>query len=311
MIKVSPSTIKVVIAFAVVYIAWGSTYLFIQKALQSFPPFILGGVRFILASLFMFLWCVYKKENLFILKQIKQACIAGFLLLFIGNGAVVWVEQSLPSGLVAIMVSSSPLWFIVLDKPKWRENLSNRSTITGLVIGFLGVFLLFSRSLIGGLDSGANMEISGLIIVTIAAISWSGGSLYSKYKSSNSSAVVNSAWQMFTAAVVFSIASMLTGEVNTFQFASVPAEAWWAMAYLVFFGSIAGFSAYLWLLEVRPATQVSTYAYVNPVVAVLLGVFFAGEIIIFIQVLGLGIILLSVLLINLAKISQGKKTGRL
>src|SRR5690606_27840770 len=108
---------------------------------------------------------------------------------FVGNGAVIWVEQSLPSGLVAIMVSSSPLWFVLLDKRKWKENFNNRSTVTGLIIGFIGVLLLFYRSLIEGFSNAGRVETFGLIIVTLAAISWSAGSLYSKYKSENSSAI--------------------------------------------------------------------------------------------------------------------------
>lgn len=299
--QISKTTINVVFAFAIVYIAWGSTYFFIQKALEGFPPFILGALRFMVAAGLMFLWCIYKNENLFIIKQIKQAFIGGFLLLFVGNGAVIWVEQSLPSGLVAIMVSSSPLWFIVFDKPKWKENFSNRSTVTGLVIGFIGVLLLFYRNLIEGFTTTGRVESFGLIIVTIAAISWSAGSLYSKYRSENASAIVNSAWQMFAAAIAFTIAALIHGEMSIFQFSAVSAEAWWSMAYLIVFGSIAGFSAYLWLLDARPITQVSTYAYVNPVVAVLIGVIFAAEKITTLQIIGLAIILLSVMLVNLAK----------
>ena len=145
-----------------------------------------------------------------------------------------------------------------------------------------------------------------MLLVTLAAISWAGGSLYSKYYNSGSSAVVNSTWQMFAAGLAFSIGSVIMGEQKGFIVASVSNEAWGALAYLVVFGSIAGFSAYVWLLKVRPATQVSTYAYVNPVVAVLLGVFFAGEKISWMQIVGLAVILTSVLMINFAKYRKEK-----
>jgi drug/metabolite transporter (DMT)-like permease len=224
----------------------------------------------------------------------------------VGNGAVIWVEQYLPSALVAIMVSSSPLWFVLLDKSQWKENFSNRSTMLGLLIGFIGVFLLFYKSIIGSLSGEGSVEVGGMLIVTIAAISWSGGSLYSKYNSKGTPAIVNSTWQMLAAGIAFTIGSLFRNEFEVFDVNSVTTEAWWSVAYLILFGSIAGFSAYVWLLEVKPATQVSTYAYVNPVVAVLLGVFFANESITPLQIIGLSIILLSVMLINFAKYRKSK-----
>ena len=249
----------------------------------------------------MLAWCTYKQEKVFVWSQIKHALVSGFLLLFIGNGAVIWVEQFLPSALVAILVSSAPLWFVLLDKPKWRENLNSRATLFGLLVGFVGVIILFYKNMLGAFSTGGSaLEMGGMALLIVGAMSWAGGSLYSKYKSSGA-ATVNSAWQMMAASVAFAISSLISNEPEGFNWTSVPSEAWWSISYLVIFGSIAGFSAYVWLLEVRPATQVSTYAYVNPVVAVLLGVFFANESITFLQILGLFVILLSVLMINLAK----------
>lgn len=300
------SKLNVILAFAIVYIVWGSTYFFIQKAVQSFPPFMLGALRFFAAAFIMLIWCVYKKEKVFDLKQVMHAVLGGLLLLFIGNGAVIWVEQYMPSAIVAIMVSSSPLWFVLLDKPKWGQNLRSKSTIFGLVMGFFGVVLLFYKSIVTSVSGGSGIEAGGMILVTLAAMSWAGGSLYSKYYSSGSSAIVNSTWQMLAAAVAFAIGGLLRGEQNGFEIQSVSPEGWWSVAYLVLFGSIAGFSAYVWLLKVRSATQVSTYAYVNPVVAVLLGVLFANERISILQISGLGVILLSVMMINLARYRKEK-----
>ncbi len=291
----------VILAFATVYIVWGSTYFFIQKAIHGFPPFMLGALRFSASGFIMLAWCAMVKEKIFNRSQVKPAVISGLMLLFVGNGAVIWVEQYLPSALVAILVSSAPLWFVLLDKPKWKENLNSRSTIFGLLVGFAGVIVLFYENIFDAFSATGNArEIGGMALLIVGAVSWAGGSLYSKYKSTGS-AGVNSAWQMVSAAVAFFICSFLRNEAAGFEWAAVPLEAWWSLIYLVVFGSIAGYSAYVWLLEVRPATQVSTYAYVNPVVAVLLGVFFANESITFLQVLGLIIILLSVLMINLAK----------
>ncbi len=305
------STLKVVLAFAILYIVWGSTYFFIQRALGGFPPLILGCFRFLLAGFILLGWSLARGEKVFVLKSIKTAAITGVMLLFVGNGAVIWVEQFMPSAMVAIIISSSPIWFIVLDKPKWSENFKSKSTIAGLAIGFGGVLLLFGEKIALIIHSvGGGAEIGGMFLLICGAISWSGGSLYSKYKTINVSASVNSSWQMLAAGLAFLPFALLNGETANFHFSEVPTSAWVSMAYLVFFGSIAGFSAYVWLLNVRPVTQVSTYAYVNPVVAVLLGVFFAGEHITLIQIAGLATILASVFLINLVKYRKEKVAAR-
>ena len=306
----TPSTLLVVLAFATVYIVWGSTYFFIQRALHGLPPFFLGAFRFIVAGLLMLSWTLIQGEKIFSWKIAKPAIITGLLLLFIGNGVVIWVEQFLPSAMVAIMVSSSPLWFVLLDKPKWSENLSNKSTIIGLVIGFAGVVLLFSEKIMSSMTSlNSSRDLFAMALVVLGSMAWAGGSLYSKYNAGSDSATVNSTWQMFAAGVAFIPGIFISGEHTTLNLATVPTDSWLAATYLIFFGSIAGFSAYVWLLKVQPATKVSTYAYVNPVVAVLLGIFFAAESITPMQISGLIVILASVLLINLHKYRKPKQVA--
>jgi drug/metabolite transporter (DMT)-like permease len=303
------SPLMVIIAFATVYLVWGSTYFFIQKAVQGFPPFFLGAIRFLIAGLLLLGWSILRKEEIFVKENIKHGIVGGLLMLFIGNGAVIWVEQYMPSAVVAIMVSSSPIWFVLLDKPKWKENFSSRSTIIGLVIGFAGVILLFSEKISNAFASDhIRTELFGMGLLIIGSMAWAGGSLYSKYKSSAGSATVNTAWQMLIAGLAFVPGSLLREEVQGIQWSAISTDAWLSLLYLIFFGSIAGFSAYVWLLQVRSATQVSTYAYVNPVVAVLLGIFLAGERITFLQIVGLVIILGSVLIINLAKYRSDTKS---
>ena len=305
--KKDASPLMVIVAFATVYIVWGSTYFFIQKALTGFPPMLLGAIRFLIAGFIMLAWTKLRGEHIFVKRDIKHAFVSGLLMLFVGTGAVIWVEQYLPSAMVAIMVSSGPLWFILLDTPKWAENFRSKFTIGGLILGFAGVVLLFSEKLIAAFsNAGSQRDLAGAGILIIGSVAWAGGSLYSKYKSARSCSVsVNSAWQMLLAGVAFIPVSFLRGEVQQMQWQAIPTGAWLSLWYLVFMGSIAGFSAYVWLLQVRPATQVSTHAYVNPVVAVLLGVFFASEHISFLQLLGLAVILLSVLMINLLKYRKG------
>lgn len=301
-----------VLAFAIVYIVWGSTYFFIQIAIKDFPPFILGAFRFIIAGVLMAAWCILKGENIFAAKGIKHAAISGILLLFCGNGIIIWVEQSMPSAMVAIMVSSAPLWFVLLDKPKWSENLRSKSIIAGLLIGLTGVILLFSEQVSEALSiqGSESVKMSSMVLLIFAAITWSGGSLYSKYKSTEDPIIVTSTWQMMAAGIAFIPGIIIRDEFNGFQWKDVSGDAWMAVLYLVVLGSIAGFSAYVWLLKERPAMQVSTYAYVNPVVAVLLGVFFANEKISSIQIIGLIIILGSVFMINMARYRREKLAER-
>jgi len=303
------SPLWVTIAFATVYLVWGSTYFFIRFAMQGgFPPFLLGAVRFIIAGLIMMAWCVIKKEKLFNRRDMITAAVTGVLLLFIANGIVIWSEKTLPSAMVAILASSAPIWFVLLDKPHWGVNFRSTSTITGLIMGFGGVMLLFSEQLSNLFKSAdAQSKLPWMLLLIFGTISWSAGSIYSKNRGSASSTSVSSAWQMLAAGFVYVPVSFLHGEYKGLHIQNIHASGWMGLIYLIIFGSIAGFSAYVWLLQVRPATQVSTYAYVNPVIAVILGIFFGGEHISITQIGGLAVILLSVLLINLSKYRKEKK----
>jgi drug/metabolite transporter (DMT)-like permease len=291
----------VIIAFATVYLVWGSTYFFIQVAVKHFPPMILGAFRFLTAGILLFGWCLLKGERAGSWGQIKPAIITGLMLLLGGTGAVIWAEKWLPSSMVAVLISSSPFWFIILDIPKWKENFTNRSIITGLIFGFIGVVLMFGEKVADAFYSvNHRNEIIGLVILLFGTMSWAGGSLYSKYRSSGST-TVSTSLQMLAAGIAFILGSFISQEWNGFEWQSVTTGSWLSLLYLIFFGSLAAYSAYIWLLQVRPAAQVSTYAYVNPIIAVLLGVFFAGEHMTLLQMSGLVVILVSVLLINLAK----------
>jgi drug/metabolite transporter (DMT)-like permease len=305
--KKNTSALMVIIAFATVYLVWGSTYFFIQQAIQHIPALLMGFFRFTTAGFLLLVWCAIKGENIWQWNQIKHAAIGGILMLFVGNGAVIWAEQTLPSSLVAVLVSAAPLWFVLLDKQKWNVNFKSRETVIGIIIGFIGIVMLFSESIGSALSANTGLfQLISLILLIIGSISWSGGSLYAKYKSTGYT-TVNTAWQMFSAGIVFLPGSFLTHELNGFHWQTVTLGSWLSLFYLIIFGSLAAYSAYVWLLQVRPATQVSTYAYVNPVVAVLLGVFFAGEKLNVLQLAGLAIILLSVLLINITKYRRQQK----
>lgn len=300
------STANIIAAFAVIYIVWGSTYFFIQIAVHNMPVTVMGTLRFTTAGLLMLGWCFFSKEKIFVWRDMLSAFFTGILLLYIGNGAVAWSEQFIASSLVAVFIASSPVWFVILDYRRWRENFANRFTIAGILLGFAGIIFLFGENLQNALSAHANKwEILSLGVLTIGSISWAAGSLYGKYKPTSFSGASNSGWQMLGAGLAYGITGLIRKDWDQFDYHNVPASAWGAIIYLVTMGSLVGYSAFVWLLKVRPAAQVSTHAYVNPVVAVLLGVFFANEKITSIQLIGLAVILSGVLLVNLAKYRKG------
>ncbi len=299
----------VIIAFAIVYIVWGSTYFFIQAAERDFTPFILGAIRFFASGTLLLLWCSFKKYKLFLSSQMKTSFIVGNFLLFIGNGSIIWAETILPSSFVAVLVSAAPVWFVLLDSRNRKANFNNKYIIAGIITGFAGVIVLFSEKVFSKISAAGNTIVMiALLIIIVGNIAWVIGSLYSKYNHAGNT-FVGAAWQMIFAALSFLIIAFCTGEIKRFHFEQIHLRAWLSVIYLIVMGSLAGYSAYIWLLQVKSPTQVSTNAYVNPVVAVLLGVLFGGEFIDSLQTLALAVILFSVFIINFDKY-KGKKKSR-
>ena len=284
-------------AFASLYIIWGSTYLGIKYAIETIPPFFMAAVRFSIAGLLMLIWCIIKKEKVPSIKSIGIISFAGFLMLFIGNAAVVWSEQYLPSGLVAILVATVPLWFVILDKRQWHFHFSNKLIILGLIVGFAGVMMLFAGKGSIGI-TGSKMKIISFFVLTFGSICWAIGSLYSKYKRTDGSTVVKVAIQMLVAGIAALIAGFISNEQKGFALSQISLTSLLALTYLITLGSLVAYMAYIWLLSVRPPSLVGTYAYVNPVVAVFLGWLLAGEAITTQQIIALSIILVGVLLVN-------------
>ena len=297
----------IIAAFLALYIIWGSTYLGIKYAIETMPPFLMVGVRFVIVGLLLLVWCIIKKEKVPSLKSVIAISFAGVLMLFIGNAAVVYAEQYLPSGLVAILVATVPLWFVILDKKQWQFHFSNRQIILGLLVGFGGVMMLFAGKGSIGI-TGSKMKIISFFVLILGSIGWAIGSLYSKYKKTDGSTFLKVAIQMLAAGIAALITAFVIGEQQDFSVSQVSRTSILALIYLITLGSLVAYVAYIWLLSVRPPSLVGTYAYVNPVVAVFLGWLLADEIITTQQIIALSIVLVGVLLVNFSKEKRPAKS---
>ena len=267
---------KIWMALIALYIVWGSTYLAIRFAVETIPPFMMAGLRFLISGLILFVWRRAAGDPMPTKGQWISTGIVGIALLLGGNGLVSWAEQRVPSGIAALMVSTIPLWLVLFEalrpgglKPGWRG-------IIGLLIGFSGVFLLIGPAEFSG-KSGTQFDVLGTIALLFAALLWSLGSIYSKHAEMPKSSLMSTAAQMLVGAAALFIVSAGTGEFNVIHFASVSLRSWSGLAYLIAFGSLIGFVSYGWLLQNAPISLVSTYAYVNPVIAVFLGNLLASE----------------------------------
>lgn len=294
-----PKRLSIIIAYFLIYVVWGSTYYFIGVALNGFPTFLLGALRFSIAGIILLIACVSRKEKVFTPSLVRRSAISGIILLFIDMAVIMLAQRFVSSSLVAIIASSTAIWIMLFDFPMWKHNFHKPLKITGILLGFIGVGMLYLEQ---SLSSQIAMHHEyGILILIVGCISWSFGTLYTKYKTSdaeNTNEFAGSAWQMLFAGGMFGICSLMFDPLHDIDMAAVPATAWLSLAYLITFGSLLAYSAYIWLLKVRPATEVATHAYVNPVIAVVLGAGLGNEDVTTIQLLGLIVILLSVMLVN-------------
>jgi drug/metabolite transporter (DMT)-like permease len=295
-----PRKALIIAAFAAIYVIWGSTYIAMLLAIKSIPPFLMIGIRFVIAGLLLYFFARFRGEKLPDRSSMGKLSVSGILMLFLGTGAVAWVEQYIESGLAAIIVASVPLWFVLLDKRQWKYNFSNKWILVGLAIGFIGVLTLVADGKTFSL-SGDRMKLISLFVMIGGTITWTVGSLFLKYQPAEGSAGMKAAVQMFAAGVSSSIAGLLMGEHHQADWNAVSMSSIAALLYLIVFGSLIGYMAYVWLLSVRPASIVGTYAYVNPVVAVYLGWIIMNEPITLQRMIALVIILSGVILVTLTK----------
>lgn len=298
-----PSKALIIAAFAAIYIVWGSTYIAILFAIKNIPVFMMSGVRFFTAGFILLTWCRLQGQPVPKLNSITQISFSGILMLFFGTGAVAWVEQYIPSSLAAIIVATVPLWLVLIDKRQWSFHFSSKWFIIGLVIGFAGVLLLFAdRNTFS--FSGDKMKLVSFFVMIAGSVSWAIGSLFLKYKKIEGTPAMKAAIQMIAAGILFIIVSAVTKEEVVWS--NIPLSSILGLIYLIVMGSLLGYMAYIWLLTVRPPALVGTYAYVNPVVALLLGWLIVDEQITRHQVIALVVILIGVLLVNFPKEKEAK-----
>lgn len=269
----APSRWSVTSALAAIYLIWGSTYLAIRWAVETIPPLLMAGTRFLIAGALLYGWMRWRGAPRPEPFHWVSATLVGGCLLLGGNGGVVWAEkEGFPSGLTALLIATVPLWMALLE---WLRGVRPKGRVVlGLALGFAGIALLIGPA---DLALGSRTDPVGATVIILASLSWAFGSLYSRRARLPESALLATAMEMLMGGALQLGAGSLLGEWSKLNLSGVSLHSLFSLVYLILFGSLVGFTAYIWLLRVSTPALVSTYAYVNPVVAVLLGAALAGE----------------------------------
>jgi len=289
---------KIWIALIALYIVWGSTYLAIRFAVETLPPFLHAGLRFLISGLILVIWRRAAGDTMPTRIQWRSLAIIGTLLLLGGNGLVSFAEQRIASGIAALIVGTVPLWLVLIEALRPGGVKPTGLAVIGLIVGFGGIYLLIGPSELTG---KMQFDVIGTVAVIFASFFWSLGSIYSRSAELPASALMMTGGEMIAGSVPIFLVSLVLGEWKGFNLAQVSTASWLALLYLIAFGSMIGFVAYIWLLQNAPISIVATYAYVNPLVAVLLGSWFAREPLTPRILVAAGIIIGSVVFINWAR----------
>ena len=298
--RLNAPDIKVILAFAAVYIIWGTTYLAIKIGLKDMPPFLMAAFRFLIAGVVLLLICLAKKTYS-VRNTIWKNILLGAFMLTLGQGILFWAELHLSSGLTAVLVSTLPISYIIADRQNWKAYFHSKLTIFSIVLGLAGILMLFKDQLSGGSDD-SSMQLIASAVVLISCLCWATGSIYYKHHSKPENLFPDVSWQLLGGAAACFIVSFFADNLQSFHIADVSAKSWGAVTYLAIAGSIMAFTSSYYLLSVRPAAVVGTYAYVNPIIAVILGILIADESISTSQIIGIVIILTAAYLSNQVKL---------
>jgi drug/metabolite transporter (DMT)-like permease len=300
------SRAEIIAAFTSIYVIWGSTYLAIRYAVETIPPFLMGGVRFLISGAMLYLWARSRGAQRPTRIHWRNAIIAGGFLLLGGNGAVVWAEQFVPSGLTALLVSILPFWLVIIEWVRPPRKRPSGAVLAGLLLGFVGVIVLVGPSGVGG---HGNVAPLGALVLILGSLSWAIGSFWSRDAELPESGLLTTGLEMLGGGVLLLIAGAATGELAHFNVHAISKASAAGMLYLVTFGSLVGFTSYIWLLDKVSPARLGTYAYVNPIVAVLLGWAIAGERLSIRTAVAAAIVICAVALITTARSSTAKQTG--
>jgi drug/metabolite transporter (DMT)-like permease len=290
-----PATWKTLLAFAIIYFVWGSTFLAIRVGVREVPPLVLASMRFFVAGAVLFLWLKIKGTPSPSPREWLAASILAVCIFVVDYGLLFWAEQRVPSGIAAVMLATIPVFMALSEIVFLRTQRLTPRLALALLIGIAGVAVLVSHSVSFG---EAPIDRAGAIALVIAAISWSVASALTRKLPLPDSKAMSSGAQMLAGGILLAVAAALFGEFRGFNIAAVSRGAWLALAYLIVAGSIIGFTAYVWLIHHESPTKVGTYAYVNPVVAVIIGYFLGGETVGPRTVLGTLLVLVSVIVIT-------------
>jgi drug/metabolite transporter (DMT)-like permease len=265
---------QILAAFAAIYLVWGSTYLAISYAVQTIPPFLMGGMRFVVSGALLYLWARSRGAPKPTRLHWRNAVIAGGFLLLGGNGAVVWAEQFVPSGLTALLVSILPFWLVIIEWVRPPRRRPSSAVLGGLILGFVGIIVL-----VGPAEMGGHGEVNplGALVLILGSLSWAIGSFWSRDAQLPESGLLTTGMEMLGGGVLLLVVGVVAGEVSQFDVHRISGASMAGLVYLVTFGSLLGFTSYIWLLDKVSPARLGTYAYVNPIVAVLLGWAIAGE----------------------------------
>jgi len=293
--KTHPATWKIWLAFAIIYFVWGSTFLAIRVGVREVPPFLLAAIRFLIAGLVLYGWRIARGEHSPSARQWLSVFILALLMFAFAYGLLFWAEQRVPSGIAAVILATIPVFMSMSEIIFLHTQKLTARLALALAIGIGGVAVLLSHTVALG---GTSIDRGGAVALIIGAISWSIAAALTRRLPLPSSKVMSAGAQMFVGGVLLLIAAALLGEFHRFHPSSVSRETWLALLYLIVAGSIIAFTAYVWLLHHESPTKVGTYAYVNPVVAVLVGYFLGGETLGLRTILGSMLVLISVIVIT-------------
>lgn len=294
-------TWKTLLAFAIIYFVWGSTFLAIRIGVHEVPPLLLAAMRFLTAGLVLIGWMIAQGEPRPARNEWMSAFLLGLLIFVFDYGLLFWAEKRVPSGIAAVMMATIPVFMALSEIVLLRTQRLTARLAFALLIGLAGVAVLMSRSLNIG---GEPIDPKGALALILASMSWSFASVLTRRLPLPPSKVMSSGAQMVAGGVLLTLAAGALGEIRAFHPSAVSRGAWFSLLYLIVFGSIIGFTAYVWLIHHESPTKVGTYAYVNPVVAVLIGYFLGGEALGARTILGTLCVLVSVVVITTTRATK-------